>query len=238
VLPGIDLIGLRERRTGPPLLRNLGVSSDRIVVTGDDAVELAHALRRETLGEALGLNVRRAGYVALATEDLTAISDVIEHFLEARGVELVAIPTSRHPTEADLELARLVANGAGANLRDSRELLTVEDAVEQIADCRILLTGSYHAAVFALSQGISAVCLALNPYYEQKFLGLADLFGEGCFVVKRDSAGNVRELETALTQAWETADTHRAGLLAAASEQVQSGRDAYDRIRGIVEERQ
>jgi colanic acid/amylovoran biosynthesis protein len=237
VLPSIDLIGLRERRTGPPLLSGLGVSPDRIVVTGDDAVELAHALQREELGTALGLNVRRAGYVALTPEDLTSIASVIEAFLEPRAVELVAVPTSRHPTEADLELAQSVANGAGAILRDGPEFRTPEDAVERIGDCRVLLTGSYHAAVFALAQGISAVCLALNPYYEQKFLGLADLFGEGCFVVKRDSAGQVHELEAALARAWETADAHRAGLLAAAGEQVQSGRDAYERIRRIVEER-
>lgn len=238
VLPHVDLIGLRERRTGFPLLGELGVSPDRVVVTGDDAVELAHGLRREELGSALGLNVRRAGYVELTNEDLTAIAGAVESFLGTHKVEIVAVPTSRHPTEADLELARSVAQMAGARLGDPRELATPEDAVRQIAHCRVLVTGSYHAAVFALAQGIPAVCLALNPYYAQKFLGLADLFGEdGCVVVTRDSRGDIPHLAERLTKVWETADEHRSGLLAAARDQVEAGRGAYARIRKLVEER-
>jgi polysaccharide pyruvyl transferase WcaK-like protein len=102
----------------------------------------------------------------------------------------------------------------------------------------VLVTGSYHAAVFALAQGIPAVCLALNPYYAQKFLGLADLFSEdGCVVVTRDSRGDISHLAERLTKAWETADEQRSGLLAAASAQVEAGRGAYERIRKLVEER-
>jgi colanic acid/amylovoran biosynthesis protein len=102
----------------------------------------------------------------------------------------------------------------------------------------VLVTGSYHAAVFALAQGIPAVCLALNPYYAQKFLGLADLFGEdGCVVVTRDSRGDIPHLAERLTKVWETADEHRSGLLAAARDQVEAGRGAYARIRKLVEER-
>jgi colanic acid/amylovoran biosynthesis protein len=232
------LIGLRERRMGFPLLTELGVSPDRVVMTGDDAVELAHVLRREELGSALGLNVRRAGYVELTNDDLTAIAGAVASFLSTQKVEIVAVPTSRHPTEADLELARSVAQMAGARLGDPRELATPEDAVRQIAHCRVLVTGSYHAAVFALAQGIPAVCLALNPYYAQKFLGLADLFGEdGCVVVARDSRGDIPHLAERLTKVWETADEHRNNLLAAASAQVEAGRSAYGRIRKLVEER-
>lgn len=238
VLPHIDLIGLREQRTGFPLLTELGVSPDRILTTGDDAVELAHESRREELGSAFGLNVRRAGYVELTNEDLTAIAGAIKSFLSTHEVEIVAVPTSRHPTEADLELAQSIAQRAGAPLRDPRELRTPADAVQQIADCRVLVTGSYHAAVFALAQGITAVCLALNPYYAQKFLGLADLFGEGgCVVVLRDSDGKFPHLADRLLVAWETADQNRHDLLAAATAQVEAGRGAYARIRQVVEER-
>jgi polysaccharide pyruvyl transferase WcaK-like protein len=238
VLPHIDLIGLREKRTGFPLLTELGVSPERIVTTGDDAVELAHELRRDELGSAFGLNVRRAGYVELATEDLTAIASAIKSFLSTHEVEIVAVPTSRHPTEGDLGLAVSLAQMAGAPLHDPRELTTPEEAVQQIATCRVLVTGSYHAAVFALAQGIPAVCLALNPYYEQKFLGLSDLFGEGgCLVVSRDSDGKFPHLADALRRAWETADQNRHELLAAASAQVETGRAAYARIRQIVGER-
>ena len=238
VLPHIDLIGLREWRMGFPLLSELGVPTDRIVTTGDDAVELAHRLRQAELGSALGLNVRRAGYVELTNEDLTAIAGAVKSFVTTHDAEIVAVPTSRHPTEADLELAESIAQMAGATLRDARELTTPEEAVRQIAACRVLVTGSYHAAVFALAQGIPAVCLALNPYYEQKFLGLAGLFGEdGCIVVSRDSNGKFPRLADRLPKAWETADRNREELLAAAAAQVEAGRGAYARIRELVDER-
>ena len=61
VLPRIDLIALRERRAGLPLLRSLGVD-DRIQVTGDDTIEAAYAARRQERGNAIGVNLRRARY--------------------------------------------------------------------------------------------------------------------------------------------------------------------------------
>ena len=45
--------------------------------------------------------------------------------------------------------------------------------IEQISRCRLVIVGSYHAAVFALAQGVSAIGLAGNAYYLQKFEGLA-----------------------------------------------------------------
>ena len=45
------------------------------------------------------------------------------------------------------------------------------------------MTGAYHAAVFALAQGIPVVCLSNSPYYLAKFQGLEDLFGVGCTIV-------------------------------------------------------
>ncbi len=41
VLRNVDLIGLREDRAGRPLLQRLGVSLDRTLTTGDEAIELA-----------------------------------------------------------------------------------------------------------------------------------------------------------------------------------------------------
>src|SRR5262249_38055324 len=42
ILPRIDLIALREELAGKPLLNALGVSADRFVTTGDDAIEVAY----------------------------------------------------------------------------------------------------------------------------------------------------------------------------------------------------
>ena len=62
VLPHINFIGVREERASLPLLLSLGVASDRVMTTGDDAIEMAYRLRRDSLGEGLGVNVRIADY--------------------------------------------------------------------------------------------------------------------------------------------------------------------------------
>ena len=48
VLPRLTLIGVRESQSSVPLLRSLGVAPDRVMVTGDDAIELAYALRTDS----------------------------------------------------------------------------------------------------------------------------------------------------------------------------------------------
>jgi polysaccharide pyruvyl transferase WcaK-like protein len=233
VLPHVRLIGLREERTGRPLLEQLGVPAENVVVTGDDAVELAYDSRSDAPGAALGLNVRVAGYVQLTRDDLSAIAERIGAFAVGRKPGLVAVPTSRHAGEADLAVVRSVAAEVGMPLVAAEELETPAAAVRQIARCRAIVTGSYHAAVFALGQGIPAVCLAPNEYYVQKFDGLKGLFGAGCFVVHRGYAG----LDAALSDAWEQADELRAPLLTAAAAQVRAGRDAYARIPSFVRAR-
>jgi colanic acid/amylovoran biosynthesis protein len=231
VLPRVDLIGLREDRTGGPLLEQLGVPAAKVVTTGDDAVELAHELREDVRGDALGLNVRVAGYVRLGQSELATIADQIRSFVESRRPALIPVPTSRHSGEADLEVARSIAAQAGASLSRVDALETPEQAVRQVALCRVLITGSYHAAVFALAQGIPAVCLAPNAYYLQKFDGLEALFGDGCFVVRRDFTS----LAATVTDAWQRADDLREPLLAAAAAQIARGKDAYARIGSFVQ---
>ncbi|MHC4692610.1 MAG: polysaccharide pyruvyl transferase family protein, partial [Planctomycetota bacterium] len=54
VLPFVDLIALREKRAGLPILESLGVASDRVTTTGDDAIELAYEARTEKLGTKIG----------------------------------------------------------------------------------------------------------------------------------------------------------------------------------------
>lgn len=236
VLPHVDLIAVREDRTAGPLLASLGVRPDAIVTTGDDTVELAYDARTDTAGEALGLNVRVAGYVPLTPEDLEEIAGALAPVL-ASGAELVAIPMSRHSGEPDLTVTRTLARRLGVALADDSDVQTPEEAARRIGRCRLVVSGSYHAAVFALAQGIPAVCLAANPFYAQKFLGLASLFGEGCTVVERSSDGKLVELTRTVTEAWEMAPGRREDLLASARVQIERGRQAYQRVRELVDNR-
>ena len=51
-----------------------------------------------------------------------------------------------------------------------------EAVMKNVSACRMVVTGSYHAAVFALSQGIPALTISKSAYYDSKFNGLGDMF--------------------------------------------------------------
>jgi colanic acid/amylovoran biosynthesis protein len=89
------------------------------------------------------------------------------------------------------------------------------------------VTGSYHAAVFALAQGIPAVCIAGNIYYANKFLGLVHAFGHGCTVLRADDDGFTVALPTVINEYWSKADQLRPVLLQEAERQVRSAEKAY-----------
>jgi polysaccharide pyruvyl transferase WcaK-like protein len=106
--------------------------------------------------------------------------------------------------------------------------------INQIRRCRVIVTGSYHAGVFALSMGVPVVGVAKSQYYIDKFLGLADQFGVGCHVVFFRSSGYQEDLAHAIQRAWGSAEQTRPQLLAAAARQVQLSRAAYRRAFELV----
>jgi colanic acid/amylovoran biosynthesis protein len=109
-----------------------------------------------------------------------------------------------------------------------------EDVVAQLQRCRVLIAGSYHAGVFALSSGIPTVALVNSPYYVDKFLGLADMFGLGCQVIRLDERRFPESLTQAVLEAWASADKIREPLLAAAREQLRQGQAAYAKLKELL----
>ena len=61
VLPKAGLIALREGRHGPQILERAGAAAERVMVTGDDAIELAYGVRTDQIGSDLGFCLRVAG---------------------------------------------------------------------------------------------------------------------------------------------------------------------------------
>jgi colanic acid/amylovoran biosynthesis protein len=194
------------------------------VVTGDDAVELAYAAVGTARGTKLGVNLRRAKYAGTSQKTEDQVSIAISQITAILQTEPVVIPIGFD--DRDFEVgARLVGrtyNGGGQ--------LDISDAIRVESECRVVLTGSYHAAVFALSQGIPAVCVVASEYYRQKFNGLAALFGSGCIVVEANSSTFQSELVSGVMSAWKAAENLRPQLLLAAKAQVETSRSVYRRF--------
>ncbi len=233
-----DLITIRERRTSLPFLRSMGVSDSKIEVTGDDAIELAYSTYPETIGECIGINLRRANYSGVGDREIAAVRDCLRRIRSAHNAPFLPIPIAYHQeddADSDFNAIRELLNGFDIGICDSADAINVTNIIRRIGKCRLVITGSYHAAVLALSQGISAIGLAGSQYYVDKFEGLADMFGAGCAVIDLNHDELLQELSCSFERLWENAHACRPTLILAAQQQIEMGHKAYRRLHDVCE---
>lgn len=232
-----DLIALREGRRSPGLLDGLGVAKGRVRVTGDDAVEMAFSGRSERLGEGLGLNIRSSGYAG-ATHDAAVLAEIGSAVLQAAErcvAPVVPVPISFYDRDADmLAIARAVGARRASSVRFAG-VPSPQAIARLVSSCRVIVSGSYHAAVFAAAQGLPVVCLTGSPYYDLKFEGLAGEFPGSCVSVDVRVPGFRDRLTAAVTRAWDRAEAGRAAGLAAAARQVERANAAYAELAAMVD---
>jgi colanic acid/amylovoran biosynthesis protein len=233
-LAGMDLITVREERTALPLLKTLGISTDNVVVTGDDAIEPAYHERPAQLGDGLGVNLRIAPYSGVGPDHVEQVRAALKTAVTAHGARVVSVPISRYESESDEVSVGTMLADISVEVDSGEDLDTPLKVIRQVGRCRLVVTGSYHAGVFALAQGIPTVGLAQSVYYANKFLGLAEQFTTGCSVVDLDGDGLVERLAGAIGDAWHSAEGVRPRLLEAAERQIEDGRAAYKQFFGLV----
>jgi colanic acid/amylovoran biosynthesis protein len=237
VLRNVDYIALREGRHGPALLRAWGVPEERWSVTGDDAVELALEHRRQQMGRAIGVNLRVSNYSAVTAGMAARLREPLLQTASELGAPLRVIPISRLPDEADaMQVERLLDGYAPVEYPDSAVDSPMR-VIEEIGHCRIVITGSYHAGVFALSQGIPVIGLVASDYYQWKFDGLAHQFGEGCRVLRLEAPSLTLRLRTMFRELWDGAADLQPVLLSAAERQQEASRSAYSQVATLLRNR-
>ena len=234
VLPRVGLIAVREERASVPLLRSLGVPSGRIVTTGDDAIELAYRPEQRELANGLGVNIRLAGYSQVSELDLERLRRVLRQAADSWDARLVPVPIATLTSESDASAIATVLTGSSNVLHSRRPAASPADIVDLVRLCRVVVTGSYHAGVFALSCGVPAIGIAKSQYYVEKFCGLAAQFGPGCEVATLDDPDFERVLPEKIDRLWTSAEQFRPGLLQSAARQIALGQAAYGRLREIV----
>lgn len=233
VFPLVDLICLRESRTGLPLLLSFGIDSSKVIVTGDDAIELAYSYRMNEREDFIGLNIRQAYYSGFIEDEIRAICMAVIDFAQKKNVSILPIPISLVSKESDIEtLSRYIS--FENLLLDVSAIDTPERVNNLISHCRVVITGSYHAGLFALSQGIPVIGLAKSEYYRYKFEGLADQFGCGCEIVNIGEPDFLDQLSILIDQFWEFGYLLYEPLLRAAKNQIFASHEAYLRFLEIV----
>ena len=233
VLPSIDLIALREGRASIPLLNSLGVSQKQVLVTGDDAIELAYEARSPKLGNGIGVNLRLANYADVSIEIVEIVRAALQEVAKKKGIPLIPVPISEY--DADAETIQQLLAGYQEGSDGGQSLDTPLKVIKQIGRCRIVVTGSYHAGVFALAQGIPVVSLANSKYYIDKFSGLASQFGIGCEFILLDDNQLREKLYTSIENAWNSKEEVRGQLLESARRQIKLGYAAYRRVYELVD---
>lgn len=233
VLPQVDLISVRERLTSLPFLAECGVPPDQARITGDDALGvLCPPDVAPTSRSALGVNVRAAFYSGLNDDTTPQLSAALRRLSQQLGARIEPLAVAHHKEDDDA--AALSAVNIGYS-NTSQKPESPQALKQRIATCRVVVAGSYHAAVFALAQGIPALGLVFSPYYEAKFKGLRDLFGSGCRYIDGRLRGWDQELQMAASDLWHNAHYWEEELLRSARRQYVSGQAAYQQLRDIVE---
>ncbi len=232
VLGRANRIGLREKKFGEQILVDSGVPSCIIECTGDDAVELAYSHRSSSLGDSVGINLRVADYSGVGRSQVRVLREQLAKFCAERQRPAIAVPISFFGDERDLDRVDELMSGFPCYSPIDVEQ-TPTAVIKTVARCRVVVTGSYHAGVFALSQGIPVIGLVASPYYHNKFLGLIDQFGVGCQLIDL-STDFENPLGEALITSYENAPSWRSSLLQAAERQIKSSRSLYEESLGSI----
>jgi polysaccharide pyruvyl transferase WcaK-like protein len=227
VLPRLNVLGLREGNVGPDLALSFGVRPATLKVSGDEALELTSRTDVSS-GNALGVNLRVSGYAGVDPVVAAAIGDLLLESANDLQAPLVALPVCRGPAGEDLQAIRALFNHRDSNTKIILDdISTPAEFIDAAASCRVIVTGSYHAAVFGLAQGVPAIGLTKSSYYDAKFAGLRALFPSACTAISLSRPDYATRLRSAVIDAWNLPHSARVAAVNAAARQREAGRDVY-----------
>jgi polysaccharide pyruvyl transferase WcaK-like protein len=237
VLPAVDRIFLREGLIGPEILRQIGVAPERFQVAGDDAILLSAPPLDVDQRRCIGVSLRSANYLGLDEGSRGWLAQQIAEAARALGAPLKPITACEWGDE-DRKPNRAVCAAAWESERDLARSAPPEAFPEAVLNCRVVVTTTYHAAVFALSQGLPAVCIYRTDYQGAKLRGLADLYhGSGITLVEVASSGPRPSLSHAIMSAWYSAEDTLPALGPRTAYLRASIAAAYNDIAGLTEAR-
>jgi colanic acid/amylovoran biosynthesis protein len=228
VFPKLLALGVREGLTSPNLARKSGIRNERLFITGDDAIEFALNEDSISTRECIGVNIRQALYAGNIFDKVYEIPRVVTKITKAHGIPIVPIPITKEKPISDLESIDKLFELDEVEYQLAQEIDSVYDLLRQIKRCRLVITGSYHAGVFALACGVPVVCLSGTRYYDLKFEGLSGQFGVGCHIVDYRSETFPDELYLAIQKLLNFHEDESAYLIKKANEQRDCSIAAWD----------
>lgn len=234
VVPAVDLVLVRERQVALPLLDALGVPSNRVMMTGDDAIEMAYGARTTRVGTGIGVNLRLAHYTQVGGAMVERLRPILHQAARKYRTQLIALPISYSIQTPDHEVIHQLLIGYDKAVIDWRRFETPAELIKRTGRCRLVVTGAFHPAVFALAQGIPVIGLVKSTEYYAKFAGLRDEFGTGCQILRLDDDNLEDSLPATVDALWNSAEKLRPHLWQAAEHQIKLGHLGYRRLYDLV----
>jgi polysaccharide pyruvyl transferase WcaK-like protein len=229
VLRQLDVVTVRDAESAR-VAAAYGVTAR---MTGDDAHEVA-VTGQVAQGSRLGLNVRLAGYSGI--DQLAARQLRASFGLALSGHPTSIIPISHGAIESDVASTASVLDGAPIDDLRIESPGTPVELRDVVGSCAVMVTAAYHAAVFALAQGVPVVGVAATPYYRAKLGGLRALFGPAiCQVLTLTDATDYEELSAAIARATTVPEHIRAEAVDQALTQRAVGRTAVADFLALYE---
>jgi colanic acid/amylovoran biosynthesis protein len=230
----VKLIAVRDPGATVALLKEMGIANERIVLGADDAVALVFPNYAEGSRSSIGFNIRVGTYAGVERCLIPAIGKVLRNLAAKHGATLLPIPIAYGGAIPDGQACEEVLQARKGDRVVPESAPAPVEVIRQVGACRVVVTGAYHAAVFALAQGIPAVCVVGSPYFANKFGGLAVLFGDGC----RNISVVDDDFETRLYEAadwgWAESGTLRQGLLDRSESLARTVVTVYDRLPSLL----
>ncbi len=122
--------------------------------------------------------------------------------------------------------------------RTGRLVRDITSLATAVAGCRIVVTSSYHAAVFALARGIPGGGYILDALLRRQFGGLRALYGpRAVSVLGVSQAGWPDRMRSLVRAAVELDDDARAAVAERSAELASMSRDVYEALFDLVESR-
>jgi len=213
-LPRLDALLVRESRSSPIWARARGAEA---VVTQDDALELAARERPATLGHHLGVSLHVAQYTRLHELLAAPLQAALAHV----AAPTIALPIRR---DHDARAARVIAAILGI---PTIALPSTRALREAVGACRVVLSTTYHGAVFALAQGAAVVGVYGSSYYREKLVGLVADFPGSMQALDARGASFAALLHDALAAAWQDAPHQRPTLVSQVERWISTSRAAW-----------
>jgi colanic acid/amylovoran biosynthesis protein len=219
VLPKMDLVTLRSPMGVRYLTSTMGCSSAQLREGGDDGLAYPQISSVSDDAMRIGVSLRVTNYAGRISNSVRqALQDGLQRVSKEMGAGLLSVPIEPDDSLAVAELLQ--------RARTSKGKLGLDDLIDRIAQCRLVVAGSYHAAVFALAQGKPALCLAFSDYYKSKFEGLCEQFPKGCVSLEPETFSPA-SFRKELTSLWHAAPGLSNEIITTAQYLVELNRGHY-----------